>query len=83
MCSEVNDALLQLEDHLGDIDMARDFRTLGGWPHLVDLLHHRHHEYGQHQWGIAWGIEPCEEIYGVPVAMWERAGGLLGEGACV
>jgi hypothetical protein len=43
--SEVNDALLQLEDHLGDIDMARDFRTLGGWPHLVDLLHHRHDEY--------------------------------------
>lgn len=42
--AELNHALMQLEDHLTDIDMARDFRTLGGWSHLVDMLHGRHHE---------------------------------------
>lgn len=36
-----------LEDHLTDIDMARDFHdSLGGWPHLAHLLaqHRRHAE---------------------------------------
>jgi len=35
----MNEALLSLEDHLADIDMSRDFHNLGGWPHLVALLH--------------------------------------------
>ncbi|KAG5188676.1 hypothetical protein JKP88DRAFT_304075 [Tribonema minus] len=33
------DALLDLEDHLSDVDMARDFHTLGGWHPLQALLH--------------------------------------------
>eukprot|EP00581_Thalassiosira_minuscula_P032494 CAMPEP_0183785234 /NCGR_PEP_ID=MMETSP0739-20130205/66394_1 /TAXON_ID=385413 /ORGANISM="Thalassiosira miniscula, Strain CCMP1093" /LENGTH=619 /DNA_ID=CAMNT_0026029233 /DNA_START=148 /DNA_END=2007 /DNA_ORIENTATION=+ len=34
----VLDALRDLEFQLGDVDMARDFHTLGGWPYLVSLL---------------------------------------------
>lgn len=37
----VDDLVATLEDlefHLTDIDMARDFHTLGGWPMLVSLL---------------------------------------------
>ena len=35
-------ALMDLEDHLSDIDMARDFHTLGGWRPLVALLDPEH-----------------------------------------
>lgn len=35
-------ALVDLEDHLTDIDMARDFYTLGGLRPLVALLGERH-----------------------------------------
>jgi nucleotide exchange factor SIL1 len=31
--------LADLEYHLSDIDMTRDFYTLGGWPLLVSMLH--------------------------------------------
>lgn len=36
--ADVIEALRDLEDHLTDIDMARDFHTLGGWPILTSLL---------------------------------------------
>ena len=35
---DVVDALRDLEYLLSDVDMARDFHTLGGWPPLVSLL---------------------------------------------
>lgn len=38
LSTEMNHALMSLEDHLSDIDMSRDFHSLGGWPHLVALL---------------------------------------------
>mmetsp|Transcript_32141 Transcript_32141/g.68417 ORF Transcript_32141/g.68417 Transcript_32141/m.68417 type:complete len:671 (-) Transcript_32141:100-2112(-) len=41
--NDVIDALRDLEFQLGDVDMARDFHTLGGWPHLVSLLDLRVH----------------------------------------
>jgi hypothetical protein len=41
--TEMREALEKLEDFLTDIDMARDFHTLGGWPHLVRLLDPHHH----------------------------------------
>eukprot|EP00588_Corethron_pennatum_P007896 CAMPEP_0194289970 /NCGR_PEP_ID=MMETSP0169-20130528/40293_1 /TAXON_ID=218684 /ORGANISM="Corethron pennatum, Strain L29A3" /LENGTH=546 /DNA_ID=CAMNT_0039037415 /DNA_START=123 /DNA_END=1763 /DNA_ORIENTATION=+ len=34
---DVASALLDLEDLLGDVDMARDFHTLGGWGTLVRI----------------------------------------------
>ena len=40
---DINAALLDLEYQLTDVDMARDFHTLGGWPLLVSLLHHSAH----------------------------------------
>lgn len=36
--------LQELEYQLSDIDMARDFHTLGGWPLLVSLLHNTVHK---------------------------------------
>jgi len=38
MVIDVVDALRDLEYQLADVDMARDFHTLGGWPYLVALL---------------------------------------------
>ncbi len=38
-------ALVDLEDQLSDIDMARDFYTLGGWRPLVALLDARHERW--------------------------------------
>lgn len=35
---DIVSVLYDLEYHLTDIDMARDFHTLGGWPLLVSLL---------------------------------------------
>jgi nucleotide exchange factor SIL1 len=35
--------LADLEYHLSDIDMTRDFYTLGGWPLLVSMLHEGTH----------------------------------------
>jgi len=36
--NNVIEALRDLEFQLSDVDMARDFHTLGGWPYLVALL---------------------------------------------
>eukprot|EP00980_Cylindrotheca_fusiformis_P023133 scaffold10187_cov195-Cylindrotheca_fusiformis.AAC.1 len=36
--SHIVSVLQDLEYHLGDVDMARDFHTLGGWQLLVTLL---------------------------------------------
>jgi hypothetical protein len=36
--SHIVSVLLDLELHLSDVDMTRDFHTLGGWPLLVSLL---------------------------------------------
>ncbi len=36
---EVSSALGELESLLADVDNARDFYTIGGWPILVSLLH--------------------------------------------
>lgn len=36
--SHIVSVLQDLESHLADIDMARDFHTLGGWPLLASLL---------------------------------------------
>uniref|UniRef100_A0A7R9U9J5 Nucleotide exchange factor SIL1 n=1 Tax=Pinguiococcus pyrenoidosus TaxID=172671 RepID=A0A7R9U9J5_9STRA len=41
---DVMKVLLQLEDDLMDIDMARDFHTVGGWPALTGLLADSHAE---------------------------------------
>merc|ERR1719343_665470 len=38
MATDVISALRDLEYQLSDVDMARDFHTLGGWPYLVALL---------------------------------------------
>mmetsp|Transcript_17717 Transcript_17717/g.26020 ORF Transcript_17717/g.26020 Transcript_17717/m.26020 type:complete len:576 (+) Transcript_17717:123-1850(+) len=35
---DIIEALKDIEYHLSDIDMARDFYTLGGWPYLLSLL---------------------------------------------
>ncbi|GKZ01169.1 hypothetical protein MPSEU_001068300 [Mayamaea pseudoterrestris] len=35
---DIVSVLMDLEYHLTDIDMTRDFHTLGGWPLLVSLL---------------------------------------------
>jgi len=35
---DILSALRDLEFQLSDVDMARDFHTLGGWPYLVALL---------------------------------------------
>jgi hypothetical protein len=36
--ADIVSVLHDLEYHLADIDMTRDFYTLGGWPILVSLL---------------------------------------------
>lgn len=36
--NDIISALRDLEFQLSDVDMARDFHTLGGWPYLVSLL---------------------------------------------
>ncbi|KAL7541875.1 hypothetical protein ACHAXR_011810 [Thalassiosira sp. AJA248-18] len=36
--NDIIDALRDLEFQLADVDMARDFHTLGGWPYLITLL---------------------------------------------
>jgi len=38
LVTDVVAALRDLEYQLSDVDMARDFHTLGGWPYLVALL---------------------------------------------
>ena len=40
---DIQSALADLEYQLGDVDMTRDFHTLGGWPLLVSLLHDGSH----------------------------------------
>ncbi|CAM9788093.1 unnamed protein product [Chrysoparadoxa australica] len=35
---EIVDALSELEEHLSDLDMARDFHNMGGWAELLPLL---------------------------------------------
>ena len=44
IANNVLKALQDLEFQLSDVDMARDFHTLGGWPYLIalldDTLHH-------------------------------------------
>jgi hypothetical protein len=41
---DITGCLKDLEYQLSDVDMARDFHTLGGWPYLVSLLHEAVHE---------------------------------------
>jgi hypothetical protein len=48
------DALLDLEDHLSDMDMARDFHTLGGWQPLTALL--QPHQPSDVREKAAWAI---------------------------
>jgi len=36
--NNIIEALRDLEFQLSDVDMARDFHTLGGWPYLIALL---------------------------------------------
>jgi len=36
--NNIIEALRDLEFQLADVDMARDFHTLGGWPYLIALL---------------------------------------------
>ena len=38
MITDIESVLLDLEYQLADVDMARDFHTLGGWPLLASLL---------------------------------------------
>ncbi len=38
IAKDILSALRDLEFQLSDVDMARDFHTLGGWPYLVALL---------------------------------------------
>jgi len=37
--SVITDALVELESFLSDMDNAKDFHTIGGWPILLSLLH--------------------------------------------
>jgi len=39
---QIGHVLRELESTLTDIDNARDFHTIGGWPVLVDMLDSRH-----------------------------------------
>jgi hypothetical protein len=50
----LSDALLDLEDHLSDMDMARDFHTLGGWQPLTALL--QPHQPSDVREKAAWAI---------------------------
>ena len=40
---EIVEILQELEGLLADIDNARDFHTIGGWPILLRMLDSRHH----------------------------------------
>lgn len=51
---EVTAALKELESALSDIDNARDFHTIGGWPALVSMLGREHSLL--HRGLAAWGI---------------------------
>jgi nucleotide exchange factor SIL1 len=43
--TDIESVLIDLEYHLADLDMTRDFHTLGGWPLLVSLVHDSvHHQ---------------------------------------
>lgn len=44
LANDIVSALKDLEFQLSDVDMARDFHTLGGWPYLVMLLDDRVHQ---------------------------------------
>ena len=44
--NNIINALHDLEYQLSDVDMARDFHTLGGWPYLVSLLDDNVHNKG-------------------------------------
>ncbi len=46
LANNVIEALRDLEFQLSDVDMARDFHTLGGWPYLVALLDDTLHNDG-------------------------------------
>ena len=41
--AEVSSSLQELEALLGDIDNARDFHTIGGWPALTNILEKKSH----------------------------------------
>ena len=43
VADDIIECLKDLEYQLSDIDHARDFHTLGGWPYLVALLHEQVH----------------------------------------
>jgi nucleotide exchange factor SIL1 len=55
--------LADLEYHLSDIDMTRDFYTLGGWPLLVSMLHDGTHAPNANQTAAVAGhdMSPVEE----------------------
>eukprot|EP00986_Skeletonema_menzelii_P013063 scaffold7400_cov122-Skeletonema_menzelii.AAC.12 len=53
--NNVIDALRDLEFQLSDVDMARDFHTLGGWPYLIALLDETMHDH------VVVGTDPDSE----------------------
>ena len=51
---DISNALEELETTLADIDNARDFYTIGGWPVLVSMLSKEQHP--DHRTRAAWAI---------------------------
>lgn len=52
--TDISNALEELESSLSDIDNARDFYTIGGWPVLVSMLSADQHP--NHRARAAWAI---------------------------
>jgi hypothetical protein len=75
--SDIISVLVDLEYHLSDLDMTRDFHTLGGWHHLVSLLDPSMHRVNTNEtvsdvvarvqmhaaWAIGTAVKNAEEFF--------------------
>lgn len=71
---DISNALEELESSLSDIDNARDFYTIGGWPVLVSMLSPDQHL--DHRARAAWAIGTAiKNSYDYQLWVLERQGG--------
>jgi hypothetical protein len=63
MVTDISSVLLDLEYQMADVDMTRDFHTLGGWPLLVSLLSNDVHKINRNV--TVEGSAVAEDVNGV------------------
>ncbi|KAL7434309.1 hypothetical protein ACHAXM_003978, partial [Skeletonema potamos] len=72
-------ALRDLEFLLSDVDMARDFHTLGGWPYLIALLDETLHDVNNDDDRTAAAAALVDEVRALAATTIGTAVGNLGE----